>query len=206
MPVSITRKSIGSHLHPKSNTRIHLLPKMSRIHYNVKSASNVQHYNPTPLFLSWNNYQLIVQGCTPNVHLIPYGNANDQNKSIYDLPFSATQSLRNLVTPSEQSLTFQVPLVPPSWAIHPLARFPSIGRYKNQGIYLTQHIIPIIACSWKSIDTIRYQCPTMALFLLLLVSIPLLLLLILAIGFKHPTGHVHFSYTKNITSIRFKIN
>ena len=159
------RESKGSHLHPQSNTRIHLLPRKSRIHCKVKSASNVQRCNPAPLFLSLNSYQLIVPGRTPNVHLIPYGNANDQNKSIYGLPLFSTQSLRHPVTPSVQSLTFQVPLAPPSRAVHPLARLPYIGRYKNQGIHLPQHNIPFIACSWKSMDTIGYQCPTMALFL-----------------------------------------
>ena len=53
----------------------------------VKYASDVQHYNPAPLFLIVNNYQLIVLGHIPKVHLIPSGNDNDQNKSISNLPF-----------------------------------------------------------------------------------------------------------------------
>lgn len=136
MPISVTRESKGSHLYPQSNTRIHLLPRKSRIHCKVKSASNVQDYNPAPIVLSANSYRLIVLGHTSNVHLIPYGNANDQTKSIHDLPFSATQSLGNLVTSSMQSLTFQVPLAPPSYVDHPLERLPRIGRYNNQGISL----------------------------------------------------------------------
>ena len=91
------------------------------------------------LVLSLNSYQLIVPGRTPNVHLIPSSNANDQNKSICDLPFSTTQSHENLVTSFVQSLTFQVPLAPPSWVVHPLARLPHIRRFKYQGIYLPKN-------------------------------------------------------------------
>ena len=47
-----------------------------------------------PLVLSVNNYYIIVPGHTPNVHMIPSGNANNQNKSIPCIPFSATQFLR----------------------------------------------------------------------------------------------------------------
>lgn len=85
-----TRESRSSHLHPQSNTRIQLLPRKSRIHCKVKSASNVQRYNPAPLILLANSHWLIVPGHTPNVHLLPSGNANDQKKSICDLPFFAT--------------------------------------------------------------------------------------------------------------------
>lgn len=82
---STTRESKGSHIHPKSNTKIHLFARKSKIHCKVKSTSNVQHYNPLPLVLLVNSYQLIFPRCTPNVHLIPSGNANDQNKYIRDL-------------------------------------------------------------------------------------------------------------------------
>ena len=65
----------------------------SKIHCKVKFSFNVHRYNLAPLVLSVNNYRLIVLGHTPNVHFIPSRNANDQNKYIIDLPFSATQSL-----------------------------------------------------------------------------------------------------------------
>jgi len=48
---------------------------------------------------------------------------------------------------------------------------PSIGKdsshqnIQNQGIYLLQTIILVIACSWQPVDTIGYKCPTMALLL-----------------------------------------
>ena len=146
-----------------------------------------------------NSYQFFVPRRTPNVHLIPSSNANDQNKSISDLPFSATQSLENLVTPSVQSLNFQVLLAPPSRVVHPLARLPHIERYNkhahgNQWTLLGASV-PQWPCSWSALPTNCY----MFQFLLLL-------LLILVVDFNHPTGHVHSSCTKNITSIRFKIN
>lgn len=62
---------------PSSNTKIHLFPRKSRIHFHNQTASNFQHYNPVPLVLSMNNYQLIILGCNPNVDLIPYGNSHD---------------------------------------------------------------------------------------------------------------------------------
>ena len=99
MPTSTTREYRGSHLHPQSNTKIHLLPKKSRSHYHSHTTSNVKSYNLVPLFFSAKNYQPIVPGHTPNVHLIPYGNANDQNKYTLDLPFSATQSLEKFGHP-----------------------------------------------------------------------------------------------------------
>lgn len=99
MPASTTRESIGSHLHHQSNTRIHLLPRKSIIHCHIQTASNVQCYNPTPLFLSANNYRIIILWCTPNVHLIPFGNANDQRKYIPDLLFSSAQSLEKFSHP-----------------------------------------------------------------------------------------------------------
>ena len=99
MPASATRESRGTHLHPLSSTKIHLLPKNSRIDQKVESASNVHRYNPVPLVLSVNSYRLIALGRTPNGHLIPFINSNDQNKSIPDLPLSAIQSLRKFGQP-----------------------------------------------------------------------------------------------------------
>ena len=92
-PYQSTRESRGSHLHPQGNAKIHLLPKKSIIHCHSQIASNVQRYNPVPLVLWVNSYQLIVWGCTPNVCLIPSRNSNGQNQYISDLPLSTTQSL-----------------------------------------------------------------------------------------------------------------
>ena len=58
-------------------------------------------------------------------------------------------------------------------------------------------IISIIVCSWKSMDTIGYQCPTMALLLkalpiyCYLFQFLLLLLLMLVVSFNHSIGHAH---------------
>jgi len=62
MIASATRESRGSYLHPQSNTRIHLLPRKSRIHCKVKYTFNVQRYNPAPLVLSTNSYRSLFQG------------------------------------------------------------------------------------------------------------------------------------------------
>jgi len=192
MSTSATRESRGSHLHPQINTRIHLLPRKSTIHYKVKSTSNVQRYDPMPLVLSANNYQLIVLGHTTNVHLIPFGNVNDKKKSIpwpsllyYTVPWAIWS------TPSMHSLTFQVPLAPPSQRVHPLERLPRIRDTKdiipsyisyhdhgNQWILLgtIAHNGPSpkgftsIACSWQSMDIIGHHYPIMALLLKALVA------------------------------------
>ena len=103
--------------------------------------------------------------------------------------------LGNRSPPFTKSHTFQVPLAPPSQAIHPSTRFPHIGRSINQGISLAKTIIPVIACSWKSMDIIGYHCPTMDL---LLDASPtyyflfhfLFLLKILVANFNHPIEHV----------------
>jgi len=109
-------------------------PRSPQPTVKVKSASNVQHYNLATLVLSMNSYRLIVPGHTPNVHLIPSSNANDQNKSIPTFPSLLHSPSGNPVIPSVQSLTFHVLLAPPSWEIHPLERLSHIGRYKNWGI------------------------------------------------------------------------
>ena len=88
----------------------------------VKAASNVQCYNPAPLVLSVNNYQLIFPGHTPNVHLIPSRNVSDQNKSIPDLPFSTTQSLGKSSHPS-RAVTHL-----PSSPTYPVPSNPSLGK------------------------------------------------------------------------------
>ena len=77
MSESAIRESRGSHLNPQNNTMVHLLPNKSRIHFHIQATYNVQHYNPMLLVLSVNSYQLIVLGCTPNLHLIQSRNSND---------------------------------------------------------------------------------------------------------------------------------
>lgn len=53
----------------------------------------------------------------------------------------------------------------------PILIDPSLGKdSSDQNIKQPRHIssstiIPVIACSWKSMGTIGYQCPTMALLL-----------------------------------------
>ena len=105
--------------------------------------------------------------------------------------------LESLVNSSMQSLTFQVPLALPSWVVHPLARLPHIGRYKNHGISLPQnhhisHIMPI-AINGHYWALVSHNGPTPKGFtnILVLVSIPLLSLIILAVLFNHSTKHVH---------------
>lgn len=177
----------------------------------VKVASNAQHYNPAPLVLSVNSYRIIVQGCTPNVHLIPSGNANDQNKSISDLPFSVTESLRNPVTLSCSHSPSKFYWHPHSDQSIPWQGFLTSEDTKTKAYPCLKTIILVIACSWKSMDTIRYECPIMTLFLNALLTYRctlqfLLLLQILAINFNHLTGCFMHSCTKHINSIRFKIN
>ena len=81
MPASTTMESIGSHLHPQSNIRIHLLPKKSKLpKSNLHPMSNATILVlPIPLV---NNYELVVQGNAPSMLLIPSSNANGQNKFI----------------------------------------------------------------------------------------------------------------------------
>jgi len=99
MSTYVTKESRGSYLHLQSNTKIHLLSRNSRIYCKFKYASIVQCYNPTPLVLLVNSYPCIVPGHTPNVHLIPSGNSNDQTKSILDFSFFTTQSLEQSSQP-----------------------------------------------------------------------------------------------------------
>lgn len=86
-------------------------------------------------------------------------------KNIYPTP-----SLLLYIVPWEiqspaslQPLTFQVFWHPLSQEIHPLETFLRIGNSNNQGIYLTQTIMLVTTFSWKSMDTIGYECPTMTL-------------------------------------------
>lgn len=158
-----------------------------------------------------NSYRIIVQGCTPNVHLIPSGNANDQNKSISDLPFSVTESLRNPVTLSCSHSPSKFYWHPHSDQSIPWQGFLTSEDTKTKAYPCLKTIILVIACSWKSMDTIRYECPIMTLFLNALLTYRctlqfLLLLQILAINFNHLTGCFMHSCTKHINSIRFKIN
>ena len=157
---------------PKVIPRFTSFPGISKSTIKVKSASNVQHYNPTPLFLSVNSYRLIVLGHAPNVHMIPSSNANDHHQYILGLPFSSIQSLRQSGhPPSMQSLAFQFPQHPLSQAIHPLARLPCVKRLTTKAYTYLKTIIPVITCSWKSMYIIGYQSPTMALLLNCFTSI-----------------------------------
>ena len=138
-----TRESRGSHLHLQSNTRIHFLPRKSRIHCKFKS-SNVQCYNLVPLVLLLNSYWFIVPGRTPNLHLIPSGNANDQKKSSHDLPFSAIQSLEKSGHP------FCVVTHLPSFVGTLIVGSPSLGKASShQKIQKLGHI-PTLKSLYRS--------------------------------------------------------
>lgn len=122
---STTRGYRGLHLHTQSNTNIHLLPKKSRIHYKVKSPSNVQLDNHVPLVLSMNSYRLIVLRCTPKVHMIPSQNANDQKNPSPVFPSLLYSPLGNLVK------CFHVVTHFPSSASTPISSSPSLGKYSS---------------------------------------------------------------------------
>lgn len=140
MFVSTTREPRGSHPHPQSNKMIHLLQKEVQNPLQCQLISNVQHYDHALLVPSMNSYWLIVLRYMPNVRLIPFGNDNDQNKSIpWPSPLYYTIPWAILSPPSVQSLTFQVPWPPLSCMIHPLEKFPCIRRSKNQGISLLKN-------------------------------------------------------------------
>ena len=97
-------KGYDARINQQGNTEAHtsplkVIPRFTSFPVSLKSTSivkvtsNVQHYNLTPPVLLVKSYQPIVLGHTPNVHMIQSGYVNDQNKSIPNLPFSATQSL-----------------------------------------------------------------------------------------------------------------
>ena len=67
--------------------------------------------------------------------------------------------------PSMQSLTFQVPWYPLYWVIHPLARLSRSKDTKTKAYPYLETIILVIEFSQKSMDIIRYQCPTTTLLL-----------------------------------------
>lgn len=124
--------------------------------------------------MSMNNYRLIVRGCTPNVHVTPSGNAHDQNKYFFDLPSLQRSPLGNTFTP------FRVVTHLPSSPTSPIQGDPSLGKdSSHQKVKQPRHItiILVITRSWKSIDIIGYQCPTMALllkcFTIILVHVPI---------------------------------
>ena len=145
-PYQSTMESRGSHLHPQNNTKIHFIPKKSKIHDKVKFASNVQCYNPMPLVLSANSYRIIVLGHTLNVNLIPYGNANDQK--FFSITFP---SLRHI--PSGYGHAFRAVTHFPSSVGTPILGSPSLieasshWKIQKPRHILPQRVIPIIACS-----------------------------------------------------------
>jgi len=149
MLASITRESKGTHLHHRSNTRIHLLSRKSIIHCKVKSASNVQCYNIVPLVLSMNSYRLIVPGCAPNVHLIPYWNVNDRKDPSTVFPSLVHSPSKNLVIP------FHAVTHLPSSTSTPIVGNLSLGKaslhlkIQKKAYFYLKTIIPVIACSWK---------------------------------------------------------
>lgn len=139
IPISTIRESRGLHLHPQkqyqdsapSQEVQNLLPKSSCIQFLMLQCCAA--------FLSVNIYQLIIPRNTPNVHLIPSRNANDQNKSFLDLPFSATQSLGKSVTPFHAVTHLPSSLTSPILGDPFLSKASSHRKVNNQGIYLRQN-------------------------------------------------------------------
>jgi len=120
----------------------------------------------------------------------------------------------NLVTPLPCSHT------PSKFCWHPHTRksilwkgFLTSEGSKTKGYPYLNTIIPVIALSWKPMDTIRYQCPHNGLDPKVLYENTfsyfnslLLLLLILVMSSNHPTGNFHYPCTKHIIPIRLKTN
>jgi len=90
-------------------------------------------------------------------NLIASGNANDQNKSIPNLPFSDTQSLEQSGYPLLCSHTPSkfLYLAHPGQSI-PWQGFLTSKNTKTKAYPYLKTIIPVIAGSWKSMDTIGY--------------------------------------------------
>ena len=138
-----------------------------------------------------NSGELIVLGHTPNLHLMPSSNDNDQTNPFPNLPFSSIQSLRksNHLLPCDHSPSKFLGIPYPGRSI-PWKCFLASKGPKTKAYPCLKTIILGIACSWKSMDTIGYQCPTTTLLLkcftsiMLIVPITLLLLLILAVSFN----------------------
>jgi len=118
------------------------------------------------LIPSVNIYRLIISGHTPYVHMIPSRNANDQNQSIPQSSLRCNTMPWVIQSPPfVQSLTFQVPRHSLPERSIPWKYFLASEDLKTKAYPYLKTIILIIACSWKSMDTIGYQCPTMALLL-----------------------------------------
>lgn len=116
------------------------------------------------------------------------------------------------------SHTFQVPWASP-FLLHspsgdpPLERFHFIQSPKADAYSWLKAIILVIACSWKSLDTIGYECLTMALVLKFVTNmLPLVPIPFTDTGnycsqFQtSQTRNCILSYTKHVISIRFTIN
>lgn len=133
-------KGVQRITHPPSKLvpRFTSFPGSPESTVTVKVSSNVWHYNLAPLVPSTNSYRLIVSGCTPNVHLITSGNANDQTNISATFPSLLHNPSGNTVTP------FRVVTHLPSSPKSPNSSDPSLGKafshrkIQNQGIYMPQ--------------------------------------------------------------------
>lgn len=130
------------------------------------------------------------------------------------LPFFATQSLGQYSHPllcSHSPSKFpdiHFPRRSNPWKCFLTSKGPKLMEYPYLKI-----IIPIIACSWKSMDTIGYQCPTTTLFLNsftnILLHVPIIFSADATTNFLElvpttQTRHFHASCTKHIIAIRIK--
>jgi len=150
MPISATKESRGSHL-IQSNSRIQFLPRNSIIHFQSQSYTQcLVLQSHTTCSLS-EQFSAHCSKAHPNVHLIPFRNANDQKKSIPNLPFSTTQFLEQSNHPllcshiiskflGHPLLCYTIPQATP-----PFERFPHLGSQKAKEYPYLKTIIPDIA-------------------------------------------------------------
>lgn len=122
MYASPKRESTGPHLHPQSNTRISLLPRKSKIHNQNQICIQCPVLQLCATCLLNEHLLTHYSRAHSNVHLIPSVNATYQKKSILNLPFSSTQSLKKSCHP------FRAMNHPPSSPISPIPGDPSLRK------------------------------------------------------------------------------
>lgn len=198
MFASVTRESIGSHLHLQSNTwevenplpksKLHLMSSTTIMyHFSSEWTISDSLFQGTLSMCIWFHLEMLMTKTNPSS---TFPSLLHSSLSYPITPFHVVIQL-----PSSRAILF--------FATQSLGRllswkgfFASKGP-KPKAYPFLKTIIPIIECSWKSLDTIGYQCPTMALLLkcftniLLFVQFLSLSLLILVFNFKHPTEHFH---------------
>ena len=158
MLASVNKGIRDSNLHSQSSTRIHLLPRKCRIQcesqsLHLMSSITILHH----LSSQWIVTDSFFQGTLPLCIWFHMAIIMTKKKSILDLPFSATQTLGQSSHPLPCSHT-------PSkfrWHPHPEQSIPWKGFLTSEDtktkVYTClKTIIPVISCSWKSMETIGY--------------------------------------------------